>query len=100
MNELSWLTVGAAARAMRCHRTTAYRRFRALERNLGRPVLVARTRQGREILAVRRGDFQRALGASREDIEESDIAEIKDALLMIGRALNKLCADVAALRRL
>lgn len=77
---MMWLSIADGARAMHCHRTTAYRRFRALERSLGRPVLVAKLQRGKEILSVRRADLQRALRHAGLEAESVEIAELKEMI--------------------
>lgn len=89
-----WLTVPQCAKAMGCHRRTAYRRFRALEDRLGRPVLVTRSPHGRQVLAVRRSDLERALRLSGAEAESQDIAEIKQTLDVLVEVVERLIVEV------
>lgn len=88
--QLMWLTVPQCAKAMGCHRRTAYRRFRALEDRLGRPVLVTRSPHGREVLTVRRSDLERALRMAGAEAESQDISEMKQTLELLVETVERL----------
>lgn len=92
--QLMWLTVPQCAKAMGCHRVTAWRRFKALEDKLGRHVLVAKTQRGREVLVVRRSDLERALRMAGVEAESQDIAEIKETLDVLVNVVERLIVEV------